>query len=827
MPPSAAAAFQDGFAAHQAGNLARAEFVYQLVLAGDKKNYAALHFLGLIDLQRGNTGAAERLIRKALTINPRYADAHCNLGIALQKLGRFDESLASYDKALALEPRYAEAHYNRGIVLKELKRFEEAIESYDKALAIKPGYAEAYSNRGNALQDLRRLDDALASFEKALTIRPSYAEAYYNRGNVLRDLGRFESALASYDKALALKPDYAEVYSNRGNALQKLGQYDDALASYDKALTIRPHYAEAHCNRGNALKELKQYQEALASYDKALALKPDYAEVHFNRGLALNEIKRYEDALASYDKALTLRSNYAEAYSSRGNALQELKRFEDALESYDKALSMKPNNVEPGHTIHRTPDGDSLGIAGTPVSKEPLRHVEAARLYTKMRICDWRNLDAERSQLLAAVRTGAAAVSPFALLAMSASPSDQLNCAQSCTADTCPPSATPLWSGERYVHDKIRIAYLSADFRNHPVSYAIAGMFEHHDRTQFEPIAVSLMYHRKSDMTERIKNAFELFIDVQDRSDRDTAELLRQLEVDIAIDLTGFTGDNRLGVLANRPAPIQVNYLGYPGTMGAGYIDYILADPTIIPEEQREFYTEQVVWLPGSYHVNDNQRPISQNTPTRHQCGLPDAAFVYCCFNSPYKITPEIFDVWMRLLNRTENSVLWLYGENPSVSTNLRREAEKRGISAERLILAPGMPFADHLARHRQADLFLDTLPYNAHTTANDALWAGLPVLTCLGESFSGRVAASLLKAAGVPELITHSLEDYEALALRLAQDPLLLASVKAKVVRNRDAFPLFDTERSTRHVEAAYKIMWQKLQRGEPAASFVVKPID
>ena len=746
--------------------MVRAEFIYRLILASDKKNYAAHHFLGLISLQRGDCAAAEESIRKALKLNPRYADGHCNLGLTLQKLGRRTEALKSYDRALALEPQYADAHYNRGTLQKELRRFAEALASFDKALALRPDYVDAHLNRGSVLQELKRFDDALTSFDRALALKPNYAEAHFNSANVLRTLRRYEDALVSYDRAVALKPNYAEAYSNRGNMLLNLRRFAEALASYDKALAIRSDYAEPHINRGNALKELKRYAEALASYDRALAIKPDYAEVHFNRGLVLYALKRYEEAIASYDEASFIRSD------------------------------------------------------GT------LKNVQGCRLYSKMQICDWTNIEAERSDLFAAMRKAEDFPWPFQTLAFSGAPSEQLRSARHFVADSCPPVAKPLWNEERYAHDKIRIAYMSGDFYGHPVGYAAVGMFEQHDRARFEPVAISLMY-RKDQIAERIKDAFEIYIDAAERSDREIAELIWQLEIDILVDLSGFTGGNRVGVFAHRPAPIQVNYLAYPGTMGASYFDYIVADPTVIPQDHRAYYTEQIVWLPESYHVNDNRRPTPDNIPTRRECGLPDNAFVFCCFNNPHKITPEMFDIWMRLLCSIENSVAWVYAPNPLVLTNLRREAERRGVAAERLIAAPRKPFADHLARYRQADLFLDTLPYNAHTTANDALWAGLPVLTCLGESFAGRVGASLLGAIGLPELITRSLEEYEALALRLARDPSLLSSIKTKLECNCDTHPLFDTERSTRHIEAAYKMMWEKYQRGEPAAGFTVQPID
>lgn len=763
--PSTAATLKDALAAYQAGNLSRAEFLYRLVLASDKKNPAAMHFLGLISLQRGDYDAAEQSIRKSLRLNPKYPDAHCNLGFVLQKLGRREEALKSYDRAAALELGYADAHYNRGTVLKELGQFEAALAAYNKALASKPDHVDAHLNRGSVLQELKRFDDALADFDTALAFKPNYAEAHFNRANILRELRRYEEALASFDRALALKSDYAEALANRGNVLLKLKRFAEALISYEKALAIKPDYAEPLVNRGNALKELRRFPEALASYDQALAIKPDYAEVHFNRGLVLYALMRYAEAVASYDKASSLKS------------------------------------------------------------VDTLQNVQGCRLYAKLQICDWDGIDADRSEILTAVEKGTDFPWPFQMLAFSPSSKHHLSCARHFVAERHPPADKPLWDGERYAHDKIRVAYVSGDFYGHPVGYAVAGMFEQHDRAQFEPVAISLMY-RDDDVARRIKSAFDLYFDVAERSDRDVAELIRQLEIDIVVDLLGFTGGNRTDIFAHRPAPIQVNYLAYPGTMGARYFDYLVADRTVIPQDHRAYYDEQVVWLPDSYHVNDNRRPTIETIPTRRECGLPETAFVFCCFNNPHKITPEMFDIWMQLLRAVKDSVAWMYAPNTSLSANLQREAERRGVGAERLIFAPRKPFAEHLARHRQADLFLDTLPYNAHTTANDALWAGLPVLTCLGESFPGRVGASLLNAIGLPELVTRSLEEYQALAIKLAEEPLLLASIKTKLARNRDSQPLFDTQRSTRHIEAALRTMWTKHQAGEPAAAFTIEPI-
>jgi predicted O-linked N-acetylglucosamine transferase (SPINDLY family) len=382
----------------------------------------------------------------------------------------------------------------------------------------------------------------------------------------------------------------------------------------------------------------------------------------------------------------------------------------------------------------------------------------------------------------------------------------------------------PLWQGERYRHDRIRIAYLSTDFRTHAVASLIVGCFEHHDRRGFETIGVSLQPGDSSELRKRLEAAFDRFIDAREMSDGAVAQILRRLEVDIAVDLNGYTGQIRTGILARRPAPLQVGYLGFAGTMDAPFMDYVLADRIVLPEENQRHYSEKIAYLPHTYMPIDNERRIAESTPTRAEAGLPQRGFVFACLSYAHKIAPEMFAVWMRLLRSVDGSVLWLRSANATAAGNLRREARNRGVSPDRLIFAPPVPREDdYLARLRLADLFLDTLPYNAHATACDALWAGLPLVTCAGRSFHSRVAASLLHAAGLPELVTSSLEGYEETARALATEPVRLAAVRSKLLRHRDTSPLFDTARMARDLEAAYAAMWQRHQSGEPPASFDV----
>jgi len=768
---------------------------HALVVQLDPQNFWAR-------LNRGNSFAALRKFDKAIndyqiviSMVPDLPEAWVNKGNVLRELKQPEEALASYDHALKLKPEYAEAWLNRGNALLDLKQPEEALESCDHALKLKPEYAEAWSNRGNALVDLKRPEEALESYDHALKLEPEYAEAWSNRGNALVDLKRPEEALESYDHALKLKPEYAEAWSNRGSALVDLKRPEEALESNEHALRLKPDYPEALSNRGSALLKLKQPEEALLSCNRALALKPDYAEAINSRGVALMDLKRHEEALASYDRALALEPDYQDALFNRGLVLRFLNRHEDAARSYARLLEMAPH--------YSFAKGDLL--------------------HAKMLCCDWEGLTVLAETIEKDLHAGKKSAEPFGFQAISSSTRDLRRCAEIYAANKCPRAQTPVWTGERYQNARIRIGYVSGEFRHQATSVLIAGLFELHDKNCFELFAFDNGWDDASEIRGRINRAFAEIVDIRRLGDREAAAAIKRRQIDILVNLNGYFGEARSGIFSLRPSPVQVNYLGFPGTLGVDYMDYILADRQVIPPEHEACYTEKVVYLPDTYQVNDSRRRIAEHTPTRAEVGLPDTGFVFCCFNNKYKITPEIFDCWMRLLNEVQGSVLWLLEDDAAASRNLRREAETRGVAPERLVFARRLRLEDHLARHRLADLFLDTLPYNAHTTASDALWAGLPLLTCQGTTFPGRVAASLLNAIGLPELITHSLGEYEALALELATNRRRLADIRSKLARNRDTYPLFDTDRFRRHIEAAYTRMWERYQRGEPPESFAV----
>ena len=826
-------ALEQAQAFHRTGNLEGAEALYQWILGAYPENFDAPYYLGILKAQRGLYQEALDLMSAALRINPQSAEANLNLGHVLAETGRLEEALASYDNALAVRPQHPEALYCRANALQRLNRHEEALASYDMVLAIMPDRPEVLTNRGNALHDLKRYEAALASYDKALAIMPEVALLHNNRGDTLRELKRYEEALASLDKALAIEPGSVEALNNRGNTLRNLQRYEEALASFDRALTISPNHSVVHNNRGNALQELKRFEAAIASYDKALAINPDFTDALLGRGNALQVLKRYQEAIGSYDTALAIKPDLSDALFGRGNVLKDLGRYGEALASYDRALALEPDYPDAlnkrGNALLKLkrPDEAARSFARLLELTPDYGFAKGWLLHAKMLGCDWEGLTGLAESIENDIRAGRKSAEPFGHQAISRSAPALRRCAEIYAAEIFPPAATRLWNGERYRNGRIRLGYLSGEFYQQATSILMAELFERHDRNRFELFAFDNGGDDASEIRGRIKQAFDEMVDITRLGDQEAAAALKRRQIDVLVNLNGYFGRARQGIFALRPCPVQVNYLGFPGTIGAGYIDYIIADRQVIPPEQEACYTEKVVYLPDTYQVNDSRRRIADRAPTRAEAGLPDSGFVFCCFNNHYKITPDIFDIWMRLLNKVAGSVLWLLENNAAASRNLRREAEARGVASERLVFARMIQHEEHLARHQLADLFLDTLPYNAHTTGSDALWAGLPLLTCQGTTFPGRVAASLLKAVGVPELITSSREEYEALALALATRPDRLAGIRGKLARNRATHPLFDTDRFRRHIEAAYTTMWERQQKGEPPESFAVAPIN
>ena len=725
------------------------------------------------------------------------AEATFNQALALNEKGRFAEAQALCRKVLQVQPRHSNALILLGLIALQQSELNVAVDLLRRATMANPQSVVARSNLGNAYYLLNNFEQAIASYDIAIALKPDFADAYYNRGTALRGLRQHEAAIESFERAIALNPHYVQAYNNRGNSLRDLGRQVAAIASYEQALAIKPDLAEAYNNRGTALRDLKQFEPALASLNRAIELKPDYAEAYNNRGNTLRDLRQYEAAGASYDAAIELLPDYADAYNGRATLLYELKQYEAAISNYEQVIALK-----------RSPPG-----------------LRGQCLQVKMFICDWSGAAAALADIEERILRGEPASNPFCLMARTGSAALQKTAAEVWIRSEHPPSHALPPLNKLPQRAKISVGYFSADFYNHATMQLMAQLFELHDQIRFEITAWSFGPNIKDEMGGRLAAANVRLIDVRNMPDREVAELARSLQLDIAVDLKGFTHDCRPGIFALRAAPVQVSYLGYPGTMGAEYIDYLLADRTLVPQCSQQHYSEKIVYLPNSYQVNDSKRSIAERVFRREELGLPAAGFIYCCFNNTYKITPEVFSIWMRILSQVEGSVLWLLEDSPAGPVNLRREAALRGISPERLIFAKRMPAAEHLARQRLADLFIDTWPYNAHTTASDALWVGLPVLTCIGEAFAGRVAASLLNAMQLPELIAADPAHYESLAVAPARDPEQLQAIKARLLDNRHSSPLFDARLFTRHIEAAYAKIAERYQAGLAPEHIYIEP--
>ena len=815
----------------QSGKLCEALALYQQLLKIVPNNFDTLIEMGSINNQMGQFQDAVTFFTRASAAKSNSFSVFFGLGLALQGLKRYNDALANYDQALVITPEDADVYKNRCFVLNVLTRYDDAYTSCNRAIALKADFTEAYCNLGNVLGNLGRYGDAIINYEHALILEPDHAEACYKRGLALQRLQRYEDSLISYNYTITLQPNNAEAHHNRGVILQHLQRYEDALTSYNHAIALNPDNAMSYHNRGVILQHLKYYEDALTNYDRAISLKFENSETYNNRGLVLYQLTQLVDSLKSYDQAISLNPNYAEAFNNRGLTLRRLRIYDESLSSFDRAISLMPNYANAyynkGTTLHILKRyEDALYNLDEAISINPnIPYVYGDRMLSRMYIGQWDNFDSNIKEIVERADYNILPSTPFPMLAIPMTLEILQKFASRYVTENFLPAHKTLWNGERYIHDRIRIGYFSADFNNHPTAYLIAELIEKHDRSRFEIYGFSYSVDSQDEMRIRLTKSFDHFLDVSQHSDHAIAALAHKMEIDIAVDLMGFTQNFHTGIFSIRPAPIQVNYLGFPGTMGAPFIDYIIGDSVVIPKDHFEYYTEKIVHLPYSYQVNDTKRWIADSEMTRSALGLPESGFVFCCFNSTFKITPDVFAIWMRLLSKVPDSVLWLFEDNTAIQNNLRREAQQRNVYPERLIFAPPLRMNEHLARHRYADLFLDTFYYNAHTTASDALWSDLPVLTCLGNTFAGRVAASLLYAVGLPELVTKDHDEYEAMALKLATNPGALATIKRKLAHNRSNFPLFNIDLFTRHIEDAYHAMWQRHQNGLSPDNIFIAP--
>ncbi len=792
--PELPRAIEHAVQCYEEGRLDEAAAACAGYLKAHPEHFDALHLAGVIKIAQGKPSDAVPLLTFAAKLRPRSSEAALNLGVALHDIGDFAGALAQSDRALALRPSVPEALNNRGNALRALARPAEALTAYESALALRFDYADALSNRGAALLDLGRVEEALASCDQALTWRSNSPQALFNRGNALKELGRHARALASYDEVLRLQPDHGGALTNKIAILLMLNRNEEALAVARTAISRNAKHVDVLINFGGAAHKVGRIAEALAAYEEALRFAPESISALRNRAAALRDLGRRDEALAGFEKLLALKPDDVGALYERGELLRIAGKPAEALVSQEKALAIEPGNP----------------------------HALGGAAFTALTLCDFDKTDRYGADVLSRAEAGMV-VAPFLMLNLTDEPRLHASAAVNFVRKELPAPSPVSRAGLVKRDGTIKLAYVSADFSNHATAHLIADLIERHDRTKFTVTGIALGGDDLSEMRARLLAAFDDFHDVAGMTDAAAAKLIRDLGTDIAIDLKGYTQDCRPGIFAARAAPLQVNYLGYPGTMAALFMDYLIADPIVLPLDEQQYVTEKIVHLPDCYQPNDTKRVVAEETPTREAAGLPASGFVFCCFNNTFKIRRPVFEVWMRLLSRVEGSVLWLLRANEAASNRLRDAAAALKIDPSRLVFADRVPHAEHLARHRLANVFLDTLPYNAHTTASDALWTGLPFVTCKGKAFPGRVGASLLTAIGLPDLIAPDLAAYEALAMRLATEPEFLADCKRRLDENRTTAPLFNIDRYRSHIEQAYTKMHELWRLGGTPQSFAV----
>lgn len=640
--------------------------------------------------------------------------------------------------------------------------FEEAIGALQQGKAAQ------------AERALKKLDNAI----------PSNPGIIYYLGVAASLQERKEQAISLYDRVIRLHPQFVEAYNNKGLDLNHLGKHQEAIESFRKAIQIRPDFVEAYLNFGSALNDSQLYEEALTQFAAAVNLRPNYSDALTSMGGTLVELTRYQDARGVLQQAIEVNPADAKAYQNLGRLLSEQKQYSEAIAAYKKALDLNPE----------------------------LDWTTGDLLHAQMKSCDWADFDKITQKIFNLLAQNKKITPPLPLLSISDSLTQQKQAAEIYTNSKF---HAPQHS-KRLVHrrEKIRVGYISGDYTNHPVTFLMSGVVEGHDRERFNIFGFDIGNHQSSDARNRIVSAFDAHYDLKSMTTMQAIDLIRNMEIDVLVDLAGHTKGARTQILAGRPSPVQVNYLGFPGTMGAQYIDYIIGDQTLIPKECQEGYTEKIAYLPDCFQANDSHRPIAP-PQTRAHFGLDENAFVYGCFNQSIKFTPIVVMTWLSILRKVPHSVLWLVEESDFQKKNLCAFAEEHGVPAHRLIFTGKLPYVEHLARYSLMDLALDTMPFNGGTTTSDALWGGAPVLTCLGETFAARMAASLLDASGLPELITRSLIEYEALAIELGTNPKKLSKIRKKLADNRYTSTLFNTQSTTKHLENAYEQMVQRADQG------------
>ena len=849
---------QQAYERLNACDAAGAERLCNELLAADPVNAGALDMLGVVNLMSGRPEAAQAYLSRAVATSPADAAILEHLGLANLATGRFVEAESAFRRAIAGGARNAMVHMRMGMAVSAQGRLEEALNLMREAARLSPDDPNVQINIGNILAESGRLEEAAACCSRVLERYPDHADTLFNLGTIYRRLGRDADGERCFNELLAKAPGYADAHVSLGLLHADRGDDAAAVAAYRQALKTAPGHPAALNNLGSTLTRMDQHAEAEAVLQHALALSAADADTLINLGNLRLQQARIADAQSYYEKAAHTERGAVDANRNLGKLFRSQGRIAEALQRLQTALAHAPQHagamadlaetfvasgdlvqaeawfqkalaLEPGNATNHRMLGDVLKICGR--YEESARQYERALdlqadchaalgglIYVRQQMSAWQGLEAlwARAKHDAIGKPGSG-ITPFSILSQPTTAQEQLACARAWEQSELAPIARGRdglgfdFSGRRVRPEKLRVGYLSWDFHQHATSYLIAELFELHDRDCFEIFADSYGPDDGSAIRARIRHAVSGFVDIASYSHVAAARAIYEDRIDILVDLKGYTQGARPQIMALRPAPVQVNWLGYPGTMGMPQIDAILADHFIIPAGAESGYSERIVRLPDCYQINDRRRVVA-STPSRAECGLPEESFVFCCFNQSYKILPDVFAAWLRILKAVPGSRLWLLETNAWAVKNLRDAAIAQGIAIDRLVFAPVRPLDEHLARYRVADLALDTFPYTSHTTGSDALWAGCPLVTCAGDTFASRVAGSLLHAAGLSELVTRSLVEMERVALELAQTPARLAEIRARLVATRDSCALFDSPRFVRSLESAYDALWTDL---------------
>lgn len=726
--------------------------------------------------QEGELAKAKEHYRKALRIQPNNLTALNLLGVVNLLLKDIDNAIKCLTKVVEIDPNDLSALFNRANAYVETFKYDLALLDLNKLIVSQPNNPNAFLLMGNLYRKLNRLDDSILNYDKAIENKVDFFEAYFNKGLVLQVMNNLESAVLCYEKALTLNPSAISVYGKIASALYDLGNKEEAISILGKSLLIDSGDEEVFNSIGMLYAEMNKYDQAIDCYKKSIENNCDYPLAYYNLGLALNKLGSFDESISSYEKALCINPDWAEAYVGLGFSLAEKNKTPEAIDCFQKAIQIRP-------------DFDFL---------------EGMLIHMQMRICDWTDFDSKTSSHIKNLEGLNKSAVPFAILGLVDSPKLQQIAASIWANSKYPKPAIDFLFSRKEKNHPIRIGYFSSDFGDHPVTHLIFELLRLHNRKVFEVFGFNLRENKASKIGGNVKKAFDHFIDAHAMSDREVVDCARELQIDIAIDLGGYTDNARTSIFSQRVSPIQINYLGYIGSMGVDYIDYIISDDFVISEGNREYFTENIIYMPDCYQVSNPIREVSGKSIKRSEFGLPDDGFIFCCFCGSYKILPRTFSSWMNILKKVDGSVLWLISENDLVINNLKKYAAEMGINSERLIFSPRAPSDEYLLRYRLADLFLDTYPYNAGTVASDALWMGLPFVTLAGESFVSRMAGSLLVNIGLSELVTYTDIEYEEKAVELAADLKKLEEIKQKLSKNKNEYPLFDAAKFTDNFEMA-----------------------